>query len=104
MRKMTKSTVKAISGSVRVVVNGGEYWLEPKDIKIGDKTLLEIKGEVETTQEQLDAVNKDLGVKIGELKAETTTLKEEVVKLYRIADGLKEALIKEVAKKVSVVL
>ena len=104
MRKMTKSTVKAISGSVRVVVNGEEYWLEPKDIKIGDKTLLEIKGEVETTQEQLDAVTQDLGVKIGELKAETIALKEEVVKLHKIADGLKEALIKEVAKKVSVIL
>lgn len=100
MRKMTKSTVKAISGSVRVVVNGGEYWIEPKDLKIDDKTLVEI----------IDDINKSVDAKTEELQNEFDLVINEIYKKHvedveKLNDHIGlltkslESLVKELSKR-----
>lgn len=97
---MTQSANKAKDGNVKVIINKEEYWIEPKDLKIDDKTLVEI----------IDDINKSVNAKIEELQNEfafvnNETYKKHVEDVEKLNDRIDlltkslESLVKELSKR-----
>lgn len=97
---MTQSANKAKDGNVKVIINKQEYWIEPKDLKIDDKTLVEI----------IDDINKSVDAKIEKLQNEfdlviNETYKKHVEDVEKLNDRIDlltkslESLVKELSKR-----
>lgn len=77
---MTKSRDKAKEGWVKITHNREEWWVDPKDILIDDKTLGEIKSENHALQVAFDKYKKKTNEALGKLLATQKKLEEDVEK------------------------
>lgn len=77
---MTKSRDKAKEGFVKVVYNREEYWVDPRQIKIDDKTLGEILLDLKTLQATLEDFTKTTNLTLSILINKQKELEEDLEK------------------------
>lgn len=88
---MTKSTAKAKDGSIKVVYNKEEYYIDPSKLKIGDTTLKKLVESADKTSKDLKELTEAFEELETKVSKELTEAKEEVnkgleeVKKYRQA-------------------
>jgi hypothetical protein len=99
---MTKSSVKAISGSVRVLLHGQEFWVKPEDVKLGDITLGELVAELKSLQATVYELSKAVIENAATMREQVSRIDTLLNQNKELTLGLQEALINEVKKKVVV--
>ena len=77
---MTKSRDTAKEGFVKVVYNREEYWVDPRQIKIDDKTLGEILLDLKTLQATLEDFTKTTNLTLSILINKQKELEEDLEK------------------------
>lgn len=89
---MTKSNIKAKNNFVKVVIDKEEYWIDPLNIVIGEKTLKEFNEEVANNKKEFEAYKREKTIEHNKLLKELESLRKSNQAIDRKLETYKKNL------------